>query len=324
MKKNIKNKTRVEGYLFGHTLELKVSGPQSKNPGTSFIAGTLDIAVDDEGMNVITTNFTYVTPVYSKSGKPNATFGVLQKIINEGKTFAEFGTSATKIGIDGSISLNDFYAESREPGKEGELELVSAIKNEGSFVNILTALNPNEDKRHEFDVDMVITSTARKEANEEKGYPEQVSIKGVVFDFRNAILPVTFTTTDTNGGMDYFEGCGATSSDPLFININGLINNVTTIQKKESQGAFGGAKVDEVKRSHKEWNVTWASGEPFEFGDENVLTMAELQKAGQDREVYLAGVKQRRIDYMNSKDSTPAPASAAAPSAPVAAGQFNF
>ena len=38
------NRTRIEGYVYEHKLEKKISGENSKNPGTEFITGTLNIA----------------------------------------------------------------------------------------------------------------------------------------------------------------------------------------------------------------------------------------------------------------------------------------
>ena len=37
-----KNATHIEGVLYQHALQLKVSGDKSKNPGTQFINGTID------------------------------------------------------------------------------------------------------------------------------------------------------------------------------------------------------------------------------------------------------------------------------------------
>ena len=175
MKKTI-NKEHIEGYLFEHKLEVKTCGPTSKTPGAQYIAGTLDVAVDEEGMNVLQTHFTFVSPTFG-SGKTNNTYGVLQKIIESGKTFVEAGKDATKVSIDTALALNDFYTD----GDEG-LELVSAKRNEGGFVSIVSALNPNVDKRHTFQLDMVITKVTRIEANEERETPERVDIKGVIFD----------------------------------------------------------------------------------------------------------------------------------------------
>ena len=60
MKKCI-NTTHIEGLLYEHKLELKESGPNSKNPGTKFISGTVDIATDDAGITIVPVHFTYVT-----------------------------------------------------------------------------------------------------------------------------------------------------------------------------------------------------------------------------------------------------------------------
>nr|DAG20754.1 MAG TPA: hypothetical protein [Caudoviricetes sp.] len=53
MSKKMKNEAHVEGYVYEHKLEMKESGPNSKNPGTEFISGTLSVATDDEMLNVV-------------------------------------------------------------------------------------------------------------------------------------------------------------------------------------------------------------------------------------------------------------------------------
>ena len=85
MKKMI-NQTHIEGLLYEHKLELKESGPNSKNPGTKFISGTIDIATDDAGVNIVPVHFTYVTEKTAK-GSTNATFTTLMNIIDK-----KFGT----------------------------------------------------------------------------------------------------------------------------------------------------------------------------------------------------------------------------------------
>lgn len=75
------NKSHVEGILYEHDLELKTSGPNSKNPGTQFITGTVSIATDDAGLNIVPVHFTYVTATTAKGGT-NATFTTLKNIID--------------------------------------------------------------------------------------------------------------------------------------------------------------------------------------------------------------------------------------------------
>ena len=104
--KKMKNVVHAEGYLYEHELEMKVSGPNSKKPGTEFIRGTIGIATDEELKNIVEFHFTYVTAVTS-SGKSNATFTVLKDII-EGrlKTAMEVGKDgAAKLRIDSAIGL---------------------------------------------------------------------------------------------------------------------------------------------------------------------------------------------------------------------------
>ena len=53
MKKKLINECHIEGYLYEHALENKVSGDTSKNPGTPFISGTVSIATDNEMTNIV-------------------------------------------------------------------------------------------------------------------------------------------------------------------------------------------------------------------------------------------------------------------------------
>ena len=80
MKKLI-NAVHLEGYLYQHSLELKVSGENSKNPGTEYITGTVEVSTDNECIIIVPVHYTYVTSTYA-SGKANETFTTLKNIIN--------------------------------------------------------------------------------------------------------------------------------------------------------------------------------------------------------------------------------------------------
>jgi hypothetical protein len=58
MKKKMENTTHIEGLLYEHKLEKRVTGENSKNPGTEYINGTLDIATDDAITNIVSIHFT--------------------------------------------------------------------------------------------------------------------------------------------------------------------------------------------------------------------------------------------------------------------------
>lgn len=317
-KKNFINRTHVEGLLYEHDLAMKVTGDNSKNPGTQFISGTISIATDDAMTNIVPVHFTYVAATYpSKNGapgKPNANFPLLEKIINGDlpNVMAHGQDKAVKLRIDSAIALNDFYTDRNG----GEPELVSAKRNEGGFIHTATTLNPDEKLRNTFNVDMVITGARRVEADEERNLPEKVIVKGAVFDFNKALLPIEFSAVNP-GAMDYFEGLGATSNKPVFTQLKGRQVSETSVRKIIEESAFGEPSVREVPTSRKEFVITWAQPEPYEWDNEETITANELKEAVANREIYLAGVKQRWMDYRNGAGSTK-------PAATAAKGAFNF
>ena len=88
MKKMI-NTERIEGRVYQHNLTIKtVQNQTSANFGKEFISGQLEVAVDEEGLNIIPVHYTYVTETTS-AGNKNATYANLKKII-ESKIVAIF------------------------------------------------------------------------------------------------------------------------------------------------------------------------------------------------------------------------------------------
>lgn len=311
------NQEKITGYIYSfgeangrNMLEAKVSGPNSKTPNTPYIAGVINIATDEEGLNVIPVHFTYVTATYGSSGKANKNYDVLQRILAEGKTWITDGKdAATKVSIDGAIALNDWYKDN---------DLVSTKVNEGSFIEIINQL-PEESERATFRVDMVITNVSHIDADEEKGTPEMAKIKGGIFNFRNEVLPIDVVVKNPQG-MAYFEGLEASSSNPVFTKVWGRINCETKVTRVEEESAFGEASVRTYTRQSREWIVTGVAKAPYEFGEEEVLTAEELTKAMQDRQVKLAELKKQTDERKNGFNATSAKA------APVAAktADFNF
>ena len=314
MSKNFVNKTYIEGYVYEHSLESKVSGENSKNPGTEYITGILNVATDNACINIVPVHFTYVTATTSK-GQPNATYNVLKNIIDGvvKTVMAEGKEKAGKVRIDSALGLNEFYTD-----RNGTEELVSAKRNEGGFVHLVDILNEDEEARNTFNCDMLITGVRRIEANEEKELPEKVILKGAIFDFRKALLPVEFSVTD-EVAMDYFEGLEASSKNPVFTRVQGNQISETVVKKIKEESAFGNAKVREVTSSRKDFVVNWASPNPYELDDPSTLTIAELNEAIAAREVYLATIKKRQEEYKASKQSA-----FVAPAATVSKGGFDF
>ena len=317
--KKMKNVVHAEGYLYEHELEMKVSGPTSKKPGTVFIRGTIGIATDEELKNIVEFHFTYVTAVTS-SGKSNATFTVLKDII-EGrlKTAMEDGKDgAAKLRIDSAIGLNDFYTENN-----GEWKLASPKRNEGGFVHVITD-GINDSSRNYFTIDMVITRATRIEEDEERKLPERMTIGGVCFDFRGQILPIELVVYNTKA-MDYFEGCEISNQNPLCTEISGNQINTTIVKEIREENAFGDDIVRESTSTRKEYVLTRSAKVPYEWDSEDFITAEKLAELVSERETYLAGVKQKAIEWKEQKaNQALVVASAVAKPTASTSGGFNF
>lgn len=315
------NRERIEGRIYQHDLALKqVQNPNSDNFGKDFISGNIEVAVDEAGLNVIPVHFTYVTEVTS-TGKKNATFSVLKKIIEEGKTVVTYGMEeATKVRIDTALGLNDFYTQ--------DDTLVSVKVNESGFVSIINELS-NENERNTFSADMVITGVTKIEADEEKNIKDPyVIVRGAIFNFKGALLPLDFVVKNPLG-MKYFEELGVSNAEPVYTKVWGKINCETKTTVVEEESAFGEAAVKTYERKTKEWVITGTAKVSYDFGDEDVLTAEELTKAMQDRELMLAEVKKRSEEYRAQKAAAPAATTTATTGAKpsnttVSKGTFNF
>lgn len=303
------NTVHLEGYLYEHALEEKVTGDNSKNPGTKYIAGTVSIATDEDMLNIVQVKYTYVTQMTSK-GKLNPSYQTLYGILaGSYKTAMEAGKeNAAKIRIDTAIGLNEFYSD-----RNGAEELVSVRQNDGGFIHIADSFTPDENQRNRFEVDFIIKRAVRIDADEERGYPEKVKLEGVIFNFRNEILPVEFSVLNPRA-MDYFESLEASNKNPVFIRIRGKEVSEVVVRKIEEESPWGDVSVREVRSTRRDFVVTGANKEPFVWNDESTITISEFNDLIAAREVYLANLKQRFLDSKNN----------AAPTIAASNGGFNF
>ena len=305
--KRMINTEHIEGRIYQHNLEKKtVQNQASANFGKEFISGNLEIAVDEAGLVVIPVHFTYITETTS-NGNKNATYANLEKIINDNNTWITKGKDeATKVRIDTALAVNDFYNR--------DDQLVTTKVNEGGFVSIVSELCP-ENERNTFTVDMLITQATRVSADPEKNIEKDyVVLKGAVFNFRNDLLPVDFIVRNEEG-MDYFESLEVTNANPVLTKVWGRIDCRTLLNERKEETAFGEESVRTFERKIKEWIITGGAKVPYDFGDETVLTAAELTKASQDRQLKLADVKKRRDEYQAQKGAA-APTVSTSQSAP--------
>lgn len=293
--KAMKNRVYLEGYLYDHSLQKKVTGPNSKNPGTEYINGKISVATDDACTNVVDVYYTYVVATTSKGG-PNATYKTLSDIIDGvHKTYMSAGKdNALKVRVDTAIALNEWYDKNDE--------LVSVKRNEGGFIHVVTALNEDEGARNIFDVDIILTSTRNVEADEDRNLPEKLIIKGAIFNFRNEVLPVEFSVINPKA-ISYFESLGISKNNVVFTRIKGRQISETITRTIVEEGAFGDS-VREVTNTRKDSVVTWAMGDPYEFDTEDTILASDFAKSIQNRETALAALKQRSDEYKEAKEAT--------------------
>lgn len=313
MKKMI-NTTHIEGLVYDHKLEKKVSGDTSKNPGTEFINGILNVATDDKGMNVVPVHFSYVTATTSKGGTNN-TYNALARIIDENPSVVKVGRdNAMKVRIDSAVGLNEFFADLKDE------KPVCAKRNEGGFVHIVNEVDEDEKKRSYFETDMLITGVRDVEADPERNLPAKVVVMGYAFDFRNALLPVEYSVLNENG-MKYFQKLDCSPANPTFTKVWGRQISQTIKTEITEESAFGEASVRIRETTNRDFVITGTSKVPYMWDDDSTITAMEMKKALQDREIYLAGVKKRQEDYQNSKSNG---AAAKTAMANTAASGYNF
>ena len=306
------NTTHIEGKLYQHDLTIKVTGENSKNPGTEFISGNVEIATDDAGINIVPVHFTYVTATTAK-GSANATFNVLKNIIDGvyKAVMTDGADNATMLRIDSAIGLNEFYTD-----RSGKEELVSVKRNEGGFVHVTPTINEDERTRNTFECDIVITNVLHVEGDIEKGTQDKVTVKGAIFDFRGSLLPAEFSVTNPKA-MAYFEDLGASNSSPVFTKIKGRQVSESIVRRVEEESAFGEPSIKEYKSVKKDFVITWAMAEPYVWDDDSTITARELTEAMANREIALAEMKRRSDEYKASQGKAPA-------NAAPAPGAFNF
>lgn len=299
---NFINSEEIEGYVYStgsgfNELAERVTGENSKKPGTKYISGDLDIAIDESGINIITVHYSYVTETFS-SGKPNNTYTALKNIINNPEKMWINGgkDSAFKVRCTGvSLGINDFIA--------GDGTKVAALRNENGFCSIITAFG-EKDNHNKFTVDMLITKVTHINKDETKNINEDyTTVSGCVFGYGPRIIPATFVVRNS-AGMKYYEDLEASPANPIFTKLWGRINCKTERVERKEESAFGEAAVQVFEKKTKEYLITGCRAVPYDFGDEEVLTKEDVLKMNQERQVLLAEIEKRYKDRQVEKASS--------------------
>ena len=289
MRDGFQNNVKIKGYVFNHSLVKKVSGPNSKTPGVTFIMGDLNIATDEDAMNIVPVHFTYVTESY-KNGNANSTYALLAQIIDDNNTYELNGKSAMKVRIDGEIETNDFVTRDNEMASPKRIRGSFAHPETGDIAKVGSA---------EFEVDMLIEKYAEVEVEDGDNYGR---LSGFTFNFRNDFVPVDFVIR-SKPGMDYFDKADISINEPMLIFLQGEIVSTTIENRQETESVFGPPTVKISTRNLRSWDVISAH-EPYEFGEDGAMCAADVTKGKAARAAYLDSVRQRHKEYQNSKNNT--------------------
>ena len=284
------NKAHVEGYIFDHNLEEKVS-----QKGVPYVRGEVQVATDAEAMNVVPVFFTYVAETFGNGGKHNDTWDALHEIMEKGITYKDSGTSAWKVRIDGSVEVNEYY------GRDGEL--ISFKRMAGSFLHIQPNSYEISKDAATFTVDMIISNVVEREFNDET----YLRLQGHIFNYRGDIFPIDFALRSPEG-IKYFSSKEISKSEPMITRVMGNVNSsIVKIQRDndtDEEMAWGAAPVSDVStRTVRSWDVSGTSGKfCFEGWDdaEDVITKKEVKAAMDAREESLAEQKKRWDERNNS------------------------
>lgn len=261
--KNKINKEVLEGRLYDFDLEKKVVKNQtSKYFGQEFWTGTLHIATDEAGLNIIPVHYTFVFPTFGSSGKVDNRFSAFEKIAAEEKTWLKVGKDeAEKIRLTPSGDLNDFYMVNDE-------RMVSAQRNEGGFITFIKELSPEGSARNKFTYDMVINKVTVVEPKEGTDDVLHARIHGVIFNFREAILPWDIIAYNPKA-IEYFEGLGVSSKDPVYTQVWGSVRNTTVKVEREIENAWGDPVIEYSERTRREWVIEGSKPQVYDFTDED-------------------------------------------------------
>lgn len=305
MKKMV-NKSHIEGLLYECSLEERVAGENAANPGAKYISGKVSVQVDEDNIVSIDIFESEIT----KKKTANQKYPTLKTLMAAPSVTNNTTNMATKVRIDSALSLNDWY---RPDG-----ELVSSIRNFNGFTHIVSdKINPSAT----FEVDMLIVSTTdemQKNADGDMEPTGSLILNGYIFDYAGKILPVKLLV-ENKEGVKYFRDL----ENNTFTRVWGNMITQTTTTTQVEKSAFGADKVVEYTNTRKKYVVTGVAAEPYDFGDEAVLSVAEVKEALANREIYLADLK-TRTEQARKKSSGSAGASAPIAKNNAAGAKFDF
>lgn len=289
------NKVSVKGYVFSHNLEIRTYKNQERdNFGQRYINGVINVAIDEDAVQSVPVYVNFLNEKF-KSGDVNESFTILENLINENNTVAAVGKdNALRVDIQGSIGDNTFYSTKNSVMVESQQLQASYIHiQNGSFKGCAS-----------WQTDMLIHTYTEIDPENDEPYGE---IRGFAFNYRNEFVPVKYKVRKASGGMDYFAGKDISTKNPLLTRVFGDYVVTTVTSNKTIETAFGAPSIEPTTYSRESWDVSGAAVQEYDFGDESVMTLDDVNRLMEIRNEYVAG----RKAYAESRAAQATPTKAA-------------
>lgn len=293
--KKFQNEINLQGYVYSiggnGTIYRGTTGPESKVPNTDYMTANINIATDEDGVNIVPVRFGFTTQ-YFKSGNENSNWAVLNEIENDNATWAEKGKEgAYKIRLTAQVGSNPFVDRNT-----GEIVDRPSIN-----VNFAHPSNNgfNDSQRDTFKLDVLMIGYNIVESEDSEDFGR---ITGYAFDsFRKEMIPVTLVIRNPDG-VKYFDTLDISKAHPVLTNVWGTIKNTTIKTEHEIESAFGAPTVEYTTRSLREWVIDGCAPNPMPFDDESTITAAEVKECLANHQNVIAAA-QARFEQRNAAPS---------------------
>lgn len=275
MKKFV-NEIKIQGrvFNFGSTesrmLQVREAGPNSKNPGSKYMRGELNVAIDDEGKNVVPVWYQYEPELWpSKDGGPereNSKYNTLKRLIEEGACWESNGKDAAPIvSLKCEFETNVYFTQDEQ--------MRTANRVRGGFINTMPSMSGDKGFAT-FNVGCVLVNTRLHD--EDNDDSKRLELQGYAFNFRNEVQPFTFNMRN-EAGIQYFIDQDISKANPMVTQIWGNINNIIFDREIVKESAFGDPLVEKVSTFIRSYDVTGATNKIYDFDDESTITKEEMR-----------------------------------------------
>lgn len=233
----------------GKLYDFDITIRQAKDASKGYMAfGTLQFAISDNGETIVPLKF--FTNSLTKAGAPNKLFTQLFDILKGAAVIANRQEKDTVFEIKKKIEVDKLAQEisaslSLKPRMSG-IENVPVMRAGGGFSSNMflnaqneevvsverqlgfLSLSNSTELGSSFEADAYLVS-ATPRLDKDGAETGEVNLKALLFDFRDAVIPVNFRTVD-EGAYDYFSGL-LEDEETRMVKLNGFELSQVLVQE---------------------------------------------------------------------------------------------